>query len=140
MKDLTTSNVTRIMEQHYANAQKLQNMVETVTKLVKLAKKLKSMKLEMIANVLEPKLELNSRMMIVKIVKLAIIPKDHVTKNVLKKLGPMEQKILVMLAIPLSQPVILKMEMFYLVLVYPIEMKKEGVAQLFVKPLKKENL
>jgi len=58
MKDLTLSHVTPTMETKYANAQMPQNMVLTVTKLV-LASKLKSIKLELVANVPEPKLEPN---------------------------------------------------------------------------------
>jgi predicted house-cleaning noncanonical NTP pyrophosphatase (MazG superfamily) len=88
-----------------------QNMEMIVIKNVKLEKKLKSSLKEVVANVLESKLEQDLKfqcsllILIVRIVNLAIIPKENVTKNVLKKLIPMEQKILVKLAIPQSKPV-----------------------------------
>jgi hypothetical protein len=83
MKDLTLSHVTPLMVKKNAFAQMPLNMEPNVIKHVDLEKTLKSIKIEMVANVLEPKLEPNLLIMIVKIVKLAIIPKEHVTKNVL---------------------------------------------------------
>jgi len=82
MKDLTLSHVTPLMVKKNAFAQMPQNMEPIVIKNVILKKKLKSIKIELVANVLEPKLEPNL-IMIVIIVNLAIIPKEHVTKNVL---------------------------------------------------------
>jgi len=49
-------------------------------------------------------------MIAVKIVKLAIIPKENVTNHVLIKLFPTEQKILVQLAMPPSKPVTQELE------------------------------
>ena len=83
MKDLTLSHVTPLMVKKNAFAQMPLNMEPIVIQNVKLDQKLKSIKIEMVANVLEPKLEPNLMLVIVKIVKLAIIPKEHVTKNVL---------------------------------------------------------
>jgi hypothetical protein len=138
MKDLTLSNVL-IQEKLHANVLMPQNMVPIVEKFVPLTKKLKLIKIEMAVNALEPKLELNSPLVNVKIVHLAIIPKDHVTKNVLKKLIPMEQKLLAMLAMLQSKPVTQKMEMLRLVQVYPKKLMPKN-AKWLVKPMIKEKL
>jgi predicted house-cleaning noncanonical NTP pyrophosphatase (MazG superfamily) len=111
MKDLTLSHVPQTKVTIVAFVMMPQNMETIVIKNVKLEKKLKSSLKEVVANVLESKLEQDLKfqcsllILIVRIVNLAIIPKENVTKNVLKKLIPMEQKILVKLAIPQSKPV-----------------------------------
>lgn len=93
------------MDQLNAFAKMPQNMVHHVINPVHQVKKLKSINLDKVVNVLEPKLELDLKMTHVTIVRLAFIPKEHVTKNVLKKLFPTEQKIHVQLAMLLSKPV-----------------------------------
>jgi hypothetical protein len=111
MKDLTLSNVNPL-ENKYANAKMPHHMEQIVLlNVVQKLKKLKSIKIEMVVNVPEPKLEPVLLMVTVIIVQLAIIPKENVTNHVLKKLFPTEQKILVQLAMPPSKPVTKELEM-----------------------------